>query len=71
MSYDTKCYDLAAAFLADTPDIDNEKNRDALAQLIQTTIEDDISYLEGACEICGEARGKGAHDHPEVIGPGC
>jgi hypothetical protein len=68
MSYDSRCYDLAALFLAETPDIDSEANRDALAQRIQTTIEDWIGYEEGPCELCGEARGKGAHDHAEIVG---
>jgi hypothetical protein len=63
MAYDTKCDDLAVAFLADTPDIDNPRSRAVLAQLIQNTIEDEIQYLEGACERCGEARGKDIHDH--------
>ena len=61
MSYDWRCYDLAALFLGDTPDIHNEKNIDELAQRIQTTIEDFISYEEGPCECCGEPRGKGDH----------
>lgn len=66
MGYDTKCYDLAAAFLADTPDIDNERSRAVLAQRIQDTIEGETLYLEGACERCGEARGKDVHDHCEA-----
>jgi hypothetical protein len=60
-TYDSKCYDLAVAFLADTPDIDNEKTRDQLAQSIQDAIEGEIGFLEGACATCGEARGKGDH----------
>ena len=64
MAYDTRCYDLAVAFLADTPDIDSEKTRNILAQTIQTAIEDEIQYLENPCELCGEARGKGDHSHP-------
>jgi hypothetical protein len=61
MSYDTRCYELAEAFLTDTPDINNEKNRDELAQRIQQTAEDWIQYNEGPCECCGEARGKNNH----------
>lgn len=57
MGYDTKCHDLASAFLADTPDINTEASRDKLAQHIQTAIEDWISYEEGPCEVCGQARG--------------
>lgn len=67
MPYDIKCLDLAAVFLSDVPDIDNPANRDELAQLIQTTVEDWISYQEGPCELCGEARGKRHHTHAEVI----
>lgn len=44
--YDIKCYDLAKAFLGDTPHLDTEKNRDGLAALIQRTIEDEIAHLE-------------------------
>lgn len=62
MSYDSKCFDLAAVFLSDTPDIDNERNRDKLAQHIQTAIEDWITCEEVYCDICGEARGNGSHD---------
>lgn len=62
MSYDSKCYDLAAAFLHDSPDINTEKNRNDLAQTIQTNIEDWISYAEGPCHFCGEARGKPGHE---------
>ena len=45
MSYDMKCYELAAAFLADEDlDLQSEANRSELAQIIQDAIED---YLEG------------------------
>lgn len=40
MAFDTKCYDLAEAFLEDSPHLNTEKRRDELAQVIQTTIED-------------------------------
>ena len=63
MSYDSKCYDLAVAFLADTPDLDNERSRNVLAQVIQDAAENEVQYLEGACERCGEARGTDIHDH--------
>lgn len=42
MSYDTKCYDLAEAFLDDEPHLKAKTGE--LAQLIQTTIEDWINY---------------------------
>lgn len=45
MAYDTKCYDLAEAFLEDHSHLNTEANRHTLAQLIQTTIEDEISYM--------------------------
>ena len=43
MAYDTKCYDLASAFLEDELR-SNEKDCCELAQLIQTTIDDWISF---------------------------
>ena len=39
MAYDTKCYDLADAFLEDEPALRTEPNRKKLAQEIQTAIE--------------------------------
>lgn len=39
MSYDAKCLELATHFLKDEPKLDGEETRDALAQLIQDTIE--------------------------------
>lgn len=44
--YDTKCYALAAAFLADTPQLDTEENRTGLAQEIQDLVEDRLAQLE-------------------------
>lgn len=44
MAYDTKCYDLAEAFLTDCPAINDEKHRDELAQVIQRAIEDYLGY---------------------------
>lgn len=61
-TYDTKCYDLASAFLSDVPDINTENNRDKLAAHVQQQIEDWIQYEEGPCTICGEARGKDGHN---------
>jgi len=43
MSYDTKCYDLASAFLDDEQDV-TEQDRDRLAQHIQTGIEDWLRF---------------------------
>jgi hypothetical protein len=44
--YDTKCYDLAEEFLSDTPEHATIKNTNALAQMIQDTIEDFLHDLE-------------------------
>lgn len=44
MAYDTKCYDLAAAFLEDEPTLQTENKKSALAQTIQTAIEDWIQW---------------------------
>ena len=56
MTYDSKCYELAAGFVADVAglsDRDQTNCAHALAQLIQETIEDFLSGLEA--EIAGEA----------------
>ena len=45
MSYDTKCFDLADAFLADQPELNRIEDREMLAQAIQTTIEDWINDM--------------------------
>lgn len=47
MAYDSRCYDLAAVFLSDEPELDTEPRREELAQLIQTTIEDHIAFERG------------------------
>jgi hypothetical protein len=46
MSYDTKCYNLASAFLEDHPDKNTEANRKELAQCIQSEIEDAIEIMD-------------------------
>lgn len=45
MSYDSRCYDLAEAFLSDSPEKDTEANRAALAQHIQDEIEGWIEFI--------------------------
>lgn len=50
MAYDSKCYDLAEAFLEDEPHLNTEGRRDELAQLIQTTIEDFIAHEQSNYE---------------------
>lgn len=48
MSYDPRCYELASTFL---PSAIDERVRDELAQLIQTTVEDFITYGEHSAKI--------------------
>jgi hypothetical protein len=43
-TYDSKCFDLAEAFLQDELHLDTFKRTEALAALIQQTIEDFIKY---------------------------
>lgn len=50
MAFDTKCYDLAEAFLEDEPHLNTEGRRNELAQLIQTTIDDFIACERGDYE---------------------
>lgn len=45
MGYDTKCYDLADAFLRDEGEINTAENTERLAQLIQDTIEEEIADM--------------------------
>jgi hypothetical protein len=44
-TYMQECYDLAAFFLSDTPELDTEANRDALAAHFQSEAESHIEYL--------------------------
>ena len=50
MSYDQRCYDLAALFPGDEPHLHTERRIDELAQLIQRTIEDFITYEQSNYE---------------------
>jgi hypothetical protein len=43
--YDPECYELAARFLTDEPDIDTIEAREALAEAIQLTIDDELTYM--------------------------
>lgn len=52
MAYDSKCYELAATFLSDEEELDTDATRAALAQDIQTLIEDYIAGLRAEC-VCG------------------
>lgn len=44
ISYDSRCYDLAAIFLGDEPQLHRPDNIDQLAQIIQQAIEDYIAF---------------------------
>lgn len=62
MAYDTKCYDLADAFLADEPTLQSENKKRALAQTIQDAIEDWIGWerdhaADGPLPTAAEMRG--------------
>lgn len=63
-SYDPKCFDLAAAFLADEAEINTEVNQHELAYCIQIAIEEWIADTKRPprcnhwpgqvrCEVCG------------------
>lgn len=55
ITYDTKCQDLAEAFLSDEPDLRTAENTKDLAQLIQITIED---FIEAARRDWSAANGQ-------------
>jgi hypothetical protein len=44
-TYDSRCYDLAAVFLGDEPQLHTPENIHQLAQLIQQAIEDYIEFM--------------------------
>lgn len=58
MSYDAKCYDLAAIFLGDEPKLHTEKNVQSLAQEIQDLIEDFMR-----CGLDAEENGRPVPHH--------
>jgi hypothetical protein len=49
-TYDSRCYDLAATFLADDPDLNTEAAKDTLASAIQQAIEDEIYFMRSMME---------------------
>lgn len=49
-SYDPKCYELAAVFLSDEPNLNTEAARVTLASEIQQRIEDEIEYMRAVME---------------------
>ena len=49
-NYDTKSYDLAEAFLESEPHLNTGKRRDELAQIIQSAIEDYLTYEQNNYE---------------------
>jgi hypothetical protein len=44
-TYDRKCFELAEAFLTDTPDLNNDKAKHSLALNIQQCVEDEIHFM--------------------------
>ena len=50
MTFDPKCYELAAAFLSDEPELDTEAARTTLAAEIQYCIESEISFMRRVME---------------------
>lgn len=44
-TFDPKCFELAAAFLADEPDLNTEAARITLAQAIQQAVEDELFFM--------------------------
>ena len=44
-TYDSKCFDLAEAFLADEPDINTDAAKITLAIMIQDCIEGEITFM--------------------------
>jgi hypothetical protein len=48
---DQRCYDLAATFLGDEPDLHNETNIRSLALEIQQCIEDEIYFMRNAPDL--------------------
>jgi hypothetical protein len=44
-TYDQRCYELAALFLSDEPELNTEAARITMAQQIQQTIEDEIDFM--------------------------
>lgn len=53
-TYDSKCYDLAALFLGDEPELHTEHNIVGLASLIQDTIEGEIAHLKEQLRANGQ-----------------
>jgi hypothetical protein len=50
-TYDRRCYDLAAIFLGDEPDLHTESNIHALALEIQQCIEDEIYFMRNEAAL--------------------
>jgi hypothetical protein len=53
-TYDRRCYDLAAIFLGDEPDLHNEANIHALALEIQQCIEDEIFFMKHVSTVSSQ-----------------
>ena len=63
--YDSRCYDIAEAFLADEPTINKEEMVKKLAQFIQDNIENFISW-----EVEEERKRNAARDYSGTTGDG-
>ncbi|WP_425991312.1 hypothetical protein [Afipia sp. DC4300-2b1] len=57
-SYDPRCYELAALFLSDEPDLNTEAARITLASEIQSRIEDEIEFMRSTLAA---AKGESIH----------
>lgn len=44
-TYDSRCHELAKAFLSDEPDLNTDDMAHALALVIQEAIEDEIDFM--------------------------
>lgn len=49
-TFDSGCYELAAAFLSDEPALNTEAARSTLARAIQDCIEDEIDFMRSVLE---------------------
>lgn len=59
---DTKCYDLAEAFLEDEPTLQSEHKKKALAMAIQDTIEGWIDWERDHAAALASHKGEPEHD---------
>lgn len=50
MTFDPRCYDLAALFLSDEGALNTEAARTTLAQAIQQAVQDEIGFMKSMME---------------------